>query len=92
MMLDPDDPLWQAEQRAIRGAFLAMLALFAAATGLTWAAIAYGVPIGGFVAFILVVAGVIVYGGKRYGIAMTRLERARALRQADQNRRNSLSM
>ncbi|WP_191083114.1 HAD family hydrolase [Roseococcus microcysteis] len=89
MMLDPNDPLWQAEQRAIRGAFLAMLALFAAAAGLTWAAIAYGVPIGGFVGFVLVVAGVIIYGGKRIGIAMARLERARA---ADQNRRNSRSM
>lgn len=88
-MLDANDPLWQAEQRAIRGAFLAMLALFAAAAGLTWAAIAYGVPIGGFVAFVLFVSGVIIYGGKRIGIAMARLERARA---ADQKRRNSLSM
>ena len=80
MTLDPTDPTWQAEQRAIRGAFVAMLALFATAAGLTWAAIAYGVPIGGFVAFLLFVAGVIVYGGKRYGIAMARLERARAAR------------
>lgn len=88
-MLDANDPLWQAEQRAIRGAFLAMLALFAAAAGLVWAAISYGMPIGGFVAFVLVVAGVIIYGGKRIGIAMARLERARA---GDQNRRNSRSM
>jgi len=80
MTLDPTDPLWQAEQRTIRGAFLAMLVLFAAAAGLTWASIAYGVPIGGFVAFVLFVSGVVIYGGKRYGIAMTRLERARAAR------------
>ena len=80
MMLDANDPLWQAEQRAIRGAFLAMMVLFAAAAGLTWAAIAYGVPIGGFVAFVIVIAGIIVYGGKRIGIATARLERARAAR------------
>jgi hypothetical protein len=82
MMLDPTDPLWHAEQRSIRGAFLAMLVLFAAAAGLTWAAIAYGVPIGGFVAFVLFVSGVIVYGGKRIAVATARLERGRKAREA----------
>lgn len=81
-MLDPTDPLWRDEQRSIRGAFLAMLVLFAAAAGLTWAAIAYGVPIGGFVAFVLFVSGVIVYGGKRIGVATARLERGRKAREA----------
>jgi hypothetical protein len=83
-MLDSTDPLWRAEQRAIRGAFAGMLVLFAAAAGLTWAAVAYGVPVGGFVAFVLFVAGVIVYGGKRIGVATARLERSRKARQAVQ--------
>ncbi len=83
-MLDPNDPLWRGEQRTIRGAFLAMLVLFGAAAGLTWASIAYGVPIGGFVAFVLFVSGVVIYGGKRIGVATARLERARKAREATQ--------
>jgi len=80
MILDPQDPLWQAEQRTIRGAFRAMIVLFGVAAGLAWAAIAHGVPIGGFVAFILFISGAVVYGGKRIKVATARLERARRAR------------
>lgn len=83
-MPDPNDPLWHTDQRSIRGAFTAMLVLFAVAAGLTWAAIAHGVPIGGFVAFVLFVSGVIIYGGKRIGVAAARLERGRRERAARQ--------
>jgi multisubunit Na+/H+ antiporter MnhB subunit len=83
-MLDPNDPLWRTEQRSIRGAFTAMLVLFAVAAVLTWAAIAHGVPIGGFVAFVLFVSGVVLYGGKRIGVATARLKRGRRERAARQ--------
>lgn len=76
-MLDNTDPLYRAEQAMIRRAFLTMLVLFATAAGLIWAAIAHGVPVGGFVAFVLFVSGVIVYFGKRFGVAVARLERGR---------------
>jgi hypothetical protein len=79
-VLDRNDPLWRAEQRSIQGAFLAMLVLFATAAGLTWLSIAYGVPLGGFVAFVLFVSGVVIYGGKRVNVAMARLDRARRVR------------